>query len=150
MIRFLISLLILFPLLSLAEGVETDANAEALFARFMAPCCYTGLLRDHHSGEAEEMKEEIHSMLAEGRTESEIVDAFVARYGERILSNPPERGFNRLAILMPVLAVAVGAVVVGRILRRQKARAAAARAAAPSSIDPTMDDRIEREIREGM
>jgi cytochrome c-type biogenesis protein CcmH len=149
MIRLLTALLLL-PLLSHAQGVEADAKAEALYARFMAPCCYTGLLRDHHSDAAEEMKEEIRSMLGEGRTESEVVDAFVARYGERILSNPPERGFNRLAILMPVLAVAAGAVVVGRILRRQKARAAAAHSVGPSGIDPTMDERIEREIREGM
>ncbi|RPJ43144.1 MAG: hypothetical protein EHM19_09230, partial [Candidatus Latescibacterota bacterium] len=83
-------------------------------------------------------------------TEEEIVGHYVSLYGERILSQPPETGFNRLAVIVPVLTVVGGTLVVGALLRRQKSRAAATAPRAPArpTLDPSIDERIEREIRE--
>ncbi len=141
---------ILFSLFLLAPAAWGDEKeAEELFERFVPPCCYTGLLRDHQSGAAEEMKDEIRALLSEGKTEQEIIDHFVARYGERILSQPPSQGFNRLAVLAPAGALIAGFLIVVLLIRAQRRRAVEALPAEEPGIDPVIDSEIEREIREG-
>ncbi|MFH1681310.1 MAG: cytochrome c-type biogenesis protein CcmH [Candidatus Eisenbacteria bacterium] len=145
------ALILLLPLVfSAARAGEIDQRAEALYGRFMPPCCYTGLLRDHQSADAEEMKEEIRAFLEEGISDEEIVDHYVRLYGERILSEPPERGFNRLAVLAPILALAGGALLVASRMRRREGGKPPRSAPKPPPVAPEMDERIEREIREGM
>jgi cytochrome c-type biogenesis protein CcmH/NrfF len=142
---------LLFPiLLSSAHADDIDRKADALYGRFMPPCCYTGLLRDHHSAAADTMKQEILGFLKEGKSEEEIADHYVRRYGERILAVPALRGFNRLAVLAPILALAGGALFVSdRIRRRRRKAGGAPSTAEPAGIDSGMNERIEREIREG-
>jgi cytochrome c-type biogenesis protein CcmH len=144
----------LLPLLALspaAWGNGIDARAEALYARLMPPCCFTGILKDHQSPAADEMKDEIHAFLEQGKSEREIVDHYVGIYGERILSEPPEEGFNRLALLAPLLALGAGLLIVGGILRRRGlVPGRAAPAGTAPRLEPDLEERIEREIRDGM
>jgi len=137
--------------LSFAFADEADERAEILFTQFMPPCCYTGLLSEHHSGTADEMKEEIRALVREGKSDREIQDVFVARYGERILSHPREEGFNRLAVITPIVIFVAGFFLVGAILRGMRRRPAAAvsEMRRVPSLDDATDDAIEREIREG-
>lgn len=147
--RSAVAFLLLPILLSTARADDIDRKADALYGRFMPPCCYTGLLRDHHSAAADTMKQEILRFLRDGKSEEEIVDHYVRRYGERILAVPALRGFNRLAVLAPILALAGGALfVTDRIRRRRRKSGAALSTAGPAGIDPGMNERIEREIRE--
>jgi cytochrome c-type biogenesis protein CcmH len=149
MIRLLIEAVLLLAIISPGAAATIDERADLLYTRFMPPCCFTGLLKDHHSAEAEEMKNEIRSMLQEGTSEKDIIEHYVSLHGERILSQPPGRGFNRLALLVPILAVGGGALLVGALLRRQKARAPAAPNRTRTGLDAATDERIEQEIREG-
>jgi cytochrome c-type biogenesis protein CcmH len=145
------TLLLLLALSPGARGNDIDARAETLFARFMPPCCFTGILKDHQSPAADEMKGEIRAFLEEGKSEREIVDHYVGIYGERILSEPPEEGFNRLAILAPLLALGTGLLVVGGILRRRgRLAGGGVPASTPPRPEPDLEERIEREIRDGM
>jgi len=139
---------ILLLIAAAARAEDADRRIENLFNQFMPPCCYTGLLKDHQSGAAEEMKEEIRTLVHEGKSDQEIKDHFVAIHGERILADPPEEGFNRLAVITPVAILIAGFLFVGMILRKQKGKGKR-RSGRPAGIDPAMDDEIEREIREG-
>jgi uncharacterized iron-regulated membrane protein len=56
--------------------------------RIMAPCCYTQTIRDHDSQVAEEMREEVTSMVASGKSEQEIITYYRTKYGETILVVP--------------------------------------------------------------
>ena len=78
----------------------------------------------HQSDVAVQMRAEIERLVATGRTEEEIVDLYVARYGERILAAP--RGTRlRVLTLTPLLILLAGAYVVVRYLSRHRQAAAA-------------------------
>ncbi len=57
-------------------------------------------------------------MLADGKTDEEIIDHYKAMYGERILSAPPNAGFNRMAYLFTPLMFLVGGGIIFITLRR--------------------------------
>lgn len=105
--------------------------------RLMAPCCWAGTIDNHDSAIAAEMKDEIRRRLAAGESADAILAAFVARFGPRVLAEPPARGLDLFVYLLPVLALLGGAALVVTFLRRQ-VRAAAAPAAA--AADRPADD----------
>lgn len=57
--------------------------------RFLAPCCWQQGVVVHDSDIAKQMRAEIASMVTSGKSEEQIVDVYVGRYGERILREPP-------------------------------------------------------------
>ncbi len=82
------------------------------------------------------MHREVVSMMEDGMTGKEIVDAFVAQYGETVLMAPKKEGFNLTAYLLPgVTITAVGALMARMLVRRQRR----ALIAATSSIMPDVD-----------
>jgi cytochrome c-type biogenesis protein CcmH len=69
---------------------------------------------------ADEIKAEINQKIAQGMTEQQIVAAFVAEYGQTVLSTPPKTGFNLAAWVIPFLAFMVGGIVLFTYLKRQQ------------------------------
>jgi cytochrome c-type biogenesis protein CcmH len=67
---------------------EKTALIRKIEGRLMAPCCYTQTIRDHDSQVAEQMREEVTSMVASGKSEQEIITYYRAKYGETILVVP--------------------------------------------------------------
>ena len=64
------------------------------------------------------VRREIATLVDSGKSEDQIVEYFIAKYGgQQFLGAPVDEGFNRLAWLFPYLLGASGAVVVG--LRRR-------------------------------
>ncbi len=57
------------------------------------------------------MREEVARLVAEGKTREQIYEYYVAKYGsQEPLASPIDKGFNRLAWLVPYLAGATGAL----------------------------------------
>ncbi len=50
----------------------------------------------------------IEQKLAQGQSEEQIIQSFVAQYGEVVLASPPKRGFNLTAWISPYGAIAAG------------------------------------------
>lgn len=73
----------------------------------MAPCCFTQTIDQHESEAAQQMRAELRAWLAEGLSDEQVLDRYVARYGARILAVPPSQGFNRLLYWMPYLVTLV-------------------------------------------
>jgi cytochrome c-type biogenesis protein CcmH/NrfF len=97
------------------------------------------------------MKTEIRQMLADGQDRQQILDHYVEQYGARILSIPPQQGFNRMSFLMPVFFAVLGIVVVGAVLHRWKQQPVDAAPAAGASATPVSDElarRIQKELDE--
>jgi cytochrome c-type biogenesis protein CcmH/NrfF len=93
----------------------------------------------------------LRQLIAEGKTREEILAIYVRDFGsEDILMRPPDRGFNRLAWLFPYLAAvaALGGVVFAA--RRWSVTDAAARrsGAAEAGVDPTLNARLDDELRD--
>ena len=96
----------------------------------------------------EPMKREIAEHLGRGESTDQVLAAFTARYGEKVLSSPTFRGFNWLAWVTPfgVVLIAAG-VLVAVIQRRVRTTAGAARPVAPGAEgDPALRARLAREL----
>jgi cytochrome c-type biogenesis protein CcmH len=113
-----VSKLILFT--SLLRGICSRAEVtlagplEAkLQGELLAPCCYRQTLDHHMSDAATAMKAQIREMVANGKTEREIVELYKSRYGPRILAEP-EGATWWIGTLTPLAVLAIGAVLVIR------------------------------------
>jgi cytochrome c-type biogenesis protein CcmH len=65
----------------------------------------------------QQMKGVIHQKLTDGESPDQIVDYFVARYGEGVLLTPPSSGFSLAVWYGPILALVVGGVLIWVLLR---------------------------------
>lgn len=93
--------------------------------RLLAPCCYAQSIAEHGSDIAAQMRAEVTEMVAEGRTEEEIVNYYKSLYGDRILIVPDGltgRILFALPVVTSVLASLVLLVFFRRMLRSTKQR----------------------------
>ena len=136
------------PVAAALTQEQINAQATEIDRLIMAPCCWTQPVSDHYSGVASEIRQGIRKMLAEGKTRQEILDVYVAQYGERIRSMPKAEGFNLMAYVLPALALLLGAIVVRAVIRAWHRPTPAAAPAAPSTM--STDDyarRLEDELK---
>jgi cytochrome c-type biogenesis protein CcmH len=125
-----------------ADSVED--RALRLETRLVAPCCFRQVLSMHDSDAARSMKEEVRRELEAGRSEEEILRAYVDRYGIQILSEPPAVGFHRILGVAPPVLFAISMGVLLAILRRWRGRT---RHESPAAALPAETlRRIEREL----
>jgi cytochrome c-type biogenesis protein CcmH len=132
-----------------ADPQALEREAKQLEAKLMAPCCWAQQVSLHQSPAADEIKQTIRKLLAEGKTSQQILDIYVAQYGDRILAEPPARGFSRLIYVAPwvFLVASVGLVIA--VIRRLRAVSPAPARAEGSAAPPSDDeaDRIDEELR---
>jgi len=135
------------------QSADVTSAAELVIQkRLMAPCCWAGTIDNHDSAVVSEMKGEIRRRLAGGETADAILARFVARYGPRVLAEPPARGLNVLVYLLPALALLCGGALVIAFLRRQ-VRAGAApvgNGPLPSAGALPQDDPYARRVEEAL
>jgi cytochrome c-type biogenesis protein CcmF len=96
----------------------------------------------------EEQRKKIEAHLAAGKDHDQVIAAFVSEFGAQdILMAPIDRGFNRLAWLVPY-AVGVGGLVLIVVMARRWSRAATVPAgAAGMGVDAGFDERLDDELR---
>jgi len=114
-----------------------------LEAEFVCPTCKT-TLDQSDSPIARRMKQVIRDSLAEGKTEAQIRDQLVAQFGPAVVAEPPKKGFDLLAWLVPLGILAGGAVGVGAIAwgwRRRRADEPP-----PAPLDPALERRLDAEL----
>jgi cytochrome c-type biogenesis protein CcmH len=141
--------LALWMAVAAADPQALEREAKQLEARLMAPCCWAQQVSLHQSPAADEIKQNIRVLLAQGKTPEQILDTYVAEYGDRILSEPPARGFSRLIYVAPWVflfgSVGLVVMVIRRLRAVNPALAKVEKAAAPPSEDEA--ERIDEELR---
>ena len=133
--------LMLFFTFLLAENKE--ALIKELEEGLMASC-FHGTVANH--GDAK-MEAKIRELVNEGKTKQEVMDYYVAIYGERILASPVARGFNLMAWLAPIAVFLLGLLVFVNYLKHKPREPASETVTSESQIIP-YDDIIERELKE--
>src|ERR1700757_1998771 len=69
-------------------SASQTAQIQKVEKRLLAPCRYTQSIGEHGSAIAVQMRGEVSEMVAEGKSESEIVEHYRRIYGDRILIVP--------------------------------------------------------------
>jgi cytochrome c-type biogenesis protein CcmH len=101
-----------------AQGsTPTDDDVNAIAKQLFCPVCENTPLDVCPTQACKEWREEIRSMLAEGKSEAEIKQYFVDYYGARVLAEPPRTGFNWLVYVVPPIVIVAGVFVLFRALR---------------------------------
>jgi cytochrome c-type biogenesis protein CcmH len=104
-----------------ANDAQVEKKAREIEAGLIAPCCWTQPVSEHNSEVSEKIRKEVREMVAAGKSRDEILDYFVAQYGERILTAPRAKGFNRLVYILPWLALVLGAWLLIILLKKLRA-----------------------------
>lgn len=126
------------------------SDARRLEQRLHAPCCRHQLLDGHDSELARGLRQEIRARLRGGEASAAVEADLVQRYGESIVSIPPDRdprgGLSILVMTLMGLA-SLGLSWLGvRWVRRSNALPVAA-AAAGSGPSDALDARLDDELR---
>ena len=124
------------PAGSPVEGEELTRRTLEVGSLMRCPVCQGLPISDSPSASAITMLSQVRDLLAEGYTQSQILDYFERSYGEFVLLQPKAKGFNLLVWLAPVLVVALGLYLIRR-------RLAVASDSSPSH-DPDLDEYLQR------
>jgi len=113
---------------NLPVHAQQSDRAKAVSRRVMCMCgCGQVLGECNHlrCPAREPMIKDLDRKVASGVSDDLIVQDFVQEYGEKVLSEPPAKGFNWLAWLMPVFVTLAGFAVVRTVIGRWHHPAAA-------------------------
>lgn len=144
MIRPVATALAALALAGSAEAAGRPVQAD-LEAEIVCLTCKT-TLDQSNSPIATRMKTYIRDRIAAGDSAAEIKAQLVDQFGPGVLAEPPKRGFDLLAWLLPLGAVAVGVVVVGALAWTWSRKRDGAEDPAASPLDPDLERRLDEEL----
>lgn len=108
----LFCLLTVFPGLPFAESIAEDPKERQMLQiaqKLRCAVCQNQPVSESNSGLARDMRAIIREQLAAGKNEEQIVDYFIARYGDYVLLKPRKTGTGfALWVLPPLVLVFAG------------------------------------------
>jgi cytochrome c-type biogenesis protein CcmH len=128
------------------KSIERDPEVEAIGRELRCPVCQGMPIGESPSETAQAMMKRVRELHAEGKSHQEILDYFVARYGEWVLLRPEARGFRLVVWLMPPLGLLLGLAAIFAYVRRNKGKPAEP---AVPAVATTEDPYLKR-VREGL
>ncbi|HEY1264064.1 MAG TPA: cytochrome c-type biogenesis protein CcmH [Terriglobales bacterium] len=128
----------------MGAGDDVSGRFSSLGHRMMCVCgCNQILLECNHVGCAysDKMRSELMAALQRGDNDDLVMQAFVQNYGTTVIAAPTTTGFNRVAWIMPYLALVLGLATVYFVVRAWKMRPAPALA---DGISPAAGPELDR------
>ena len=144
MIRVLAAVVAALALTGAAVAAGPPRPA-ALEAEIVCPTCKTTLDMST-SPIATRMKTFIRVRIAAGDSSEQIKAKLVDQFGPAVLAEPPKRGFDLLAWLLPLAALGVGIVVVGILAWTWSRRRDSGGASGEPELDPDLERRVDEEL----
>jgi cytochrome c-type biogenesis protein CcmH/NrfF len=137
------------PLLCRAAETQRSDRAKQLGKRLMCTCgsCTESAGLCSHPGSsfsgpcegAQGILKEIDLSVARGDSDEMILKAFEKKYGPAVLAEPPNKGFNRVAWLLPGMTLAAGMVLVVFVVSRWRRPAAGMQSAPGPGANPSRE-----------
>lgn len=101
------------------EDPELQARYEKIIGEVRCLKCQNQSIKDSNVFLAADLRREIRNLIAEGKTDAEIADFLVTRYGEFALYRPRVTGKTLFLWIAPGIFLLGGAAVLWRVLRRR-------------------------------
>ncbi len=121
--QFLLALLLMLSAVSTHADEAREARYRALIAELRCLVCQNQSLADSHAELAADMRREVRALIEQGKSDDEIVQYLVARYGDFVRYRPPLKTSTVLLWAGPFALLALGLGVL--LLRVRRARPAA-------------------------
>lgn len=126
----------------LPAASDNSTRTERLGHQMMCVCgCNQILLECNHVGctYSTTMRNELVAAVDAGNNDSSVLQSFIDKYGSTVLAAPTNSGFNRVAWIMPYLALAMGVVGVVLVVKNWKGRTKNVIAPSPATTDSEFD-----------
>jgi cytochrome c-type biogenesis protein CcmH len=143
------------------QATDNDPTVKNLERRFRCTCgcgldVYTCRTTDFTCTYSPELHREVVALMEAGQTPDQVVDSFIAKYGESILMAPEAKGFGAIGYALPGAAILLaGSLLAVILVRRSRRMQQVAPAPAPSAgagpVGSASTDemaRLERALRE--
>ena len=132
MLRALLAMVLLglitSSVLAAKPAVQLDAagtrRASALADQLRCLVCQNQSIAESNAELAVDLRREINEQIRAGRSDSEIVDFMVARYGDFVLYRPPVKSHTLLLWFGPALLAIAALLAFMRAQRNRRRRAA--------------------------
>lgn len=145
--RALAVLVVALLLAGAAAASDRHPTLAELEGEVVCPTCHTTL--DMSSSPiAARMRAFIRGRIAAGDTKSQIKSKLVAQFGRAVLAEPPKRGFDLLAWVLPIGGVLVGAAALGWAAWRWSPHGVPEPVAEGPPLDPEAERRLDEELEQ--
>ncbi|ETI58202.1 cytochrome c-type biogenesis protein [Marinomonas profundimaris] len=107
---------------SMAEELMSFGSAlnqtryQSLVEELRCPKCQNQNLADSGSGIAVDLREQVHHMIEQGKTDQEIVEYMVARYGEFVLYRPRHSSATFVLWYGPFILLGLGVIIFASVI----------------------------------
>lgn len=109
---------------AIAADPVAEKRLQALSTELRCLVCQNQTIADSNAELAVDLRREIRGMISNGKSDSEIIDFMVARYGDFVLYRPPLKGTTAVLWGGPLLLLIVGLIALQRYLRQRSRRVA--------------------------
>lgn len=99
----------------------TKIRFQALSKELRCPKCQNQNLADSNSTVASALRLDLYNLLIQGKSDTEIIDLMVGRYGEFVLYRPRVSSVTYILWFGPALLILIGIIIVVVILRKKPA-----------------------------
>jgi cytochrome c-type biogenesis protein CcmH len=126
---------------------QSTSRAKELGQKLMCVCgCNQILTACNHVGcqYSHKMLQELDQLVVRNDSDDLILQAFVQEYGPTVLSEPPTKGFDWAAWIVPIVVPIIAFFLVWQVVRRWRHRAELAPAGGPP-ISPELLARAQHE-----
>jgi cytochrome c-type biogenesis protein CcmH len=97
---------------------QQELRAQRLGKELRCAVCQGMSIADSPSSTARAQLDKVRELVTQGKSDQEIRDFFVARYGPWILLEPSHQGFAGLVWLLPILMLLGGGALIVQVMRR--------------------------------
>ena len=118
------------------DSPETEKVFHKLSEELRCLVCQNQNIAESNADLAKDLRHEIYEMLNDGKSEQEIVDFMVARYGDYVLYRPPFKPLTWLLWTGPIIIFIIGVFYVARLMKSQSS------AEQPASLSAEEIERI--------
>ncbi len=103
------------------DDPEMQARYERLIAETRCVTCQNQSIKDSNAFIAADLRREIQRLMSEGKSDEEIAEFLVTRYGDFVLYRPRMAGKTMLLWIAPFAFVLFGIFALIRVLRHRMA-----------------------------
>jgi cytochrome c-type biogenesis protein CcmH len=122
-VRLLLVALSILALPAFSQNEDIDKRVNALAVELRCLVCQNQTLADSNAPLAVDLRNQIREQLKAGKSEQDVVDFMVARYGDFVLYRPPLKASTVALWAGPFAILVLGAWLLLRRIRRRPAAA---------------------------
>jgi len=103
-----------------ADDATLERRAQALEKELRCLVCQNQTLAESNAPLAVDLRNQVRAQLAQGKSDREVIDWLVARYGDFVLYRPPLKSNTVLLWAGPFIFLLGGFYALARLLRRRR------------------------------